>query len=228
MLSIFDLPCRGEYVAVEGKGDPKPTEENGASWDRVSHSYFSTIGQSVVRGRDFNRGDSTGSRPVAIVNQTFVKHFFLNEDPLGRHFGMNNSNYAGDYEIVGVVRDAKYNDAEKPANSMFFLPLEQSIHYDEKLMREFEEKSHFVSGIQLRLRGPAGNLEPQLRRALGEIDPNLTIISVTSMDEQVAMNFDQERMVAQLAGTFGIIALMLDQQFAYRAIDMPDISRLAI
>ena len=199
----------GEYVAVEGKGEPRPGEESGSSWDRVSHSYFSTIGQSIVRGRDFNRGDRTGSRPVAIVNQTFVKRFFPNEDPLGRHFGMNSSKYAGDYEIVGVVRDAKYNDAEKPANSMFFLPLEQSIHYDEKLMHDFEAKSHFVSGIQLHLRGPVANLEPQLRRALGEVDPNLTIISVTTMDEQVAMNFDQERMVAQLAGTFGLIALLL-------------------
>ncbi len=66
---------------------------------------------------------------------------------------MNSSKYAGDYEIVGVVRDAKYNDPEKPANSMFFLPLEQSIRYSEKLMPSFEEKSHFVGGIQLRLRG---------------------------------------------------------------------------
>jgi predicted permease len=199
----------GEYVAVEGKGDPKPSEESNSSWDRVSHRYFSTIGQSIVRGRDFSQSDNTGSRPVAIVNQTFVKRFFPGEDPLGRHFGMDVSKYAGDYEIVGVVRDAKYNEPEKATKPMFFLPLEQSIHYSEEQMQSFEQKSHFISGIQLHLRGPATNLEPQLRRALGEIDPNLTIISVNTMDEQEAMNFDQERMVAQLAGTFGVIALLL-------------------
>ena len=199
----------GEYVAVEGKGDPKPTEEMGASWDRVTHNYFSTIGQSIVRGRDFDESDRTGSRSVAIVNQAFVKRFFPNEDPLGRHFGMDASKYAGDYEIVGVVHDAKYNNAEKPANPMFFLPMEQAIHYDEKLMRGMEESSHFAGGMQLRLRGPVTSLESQLRRALAEVDPNLTIISVQTMDEQVAMNFDQERMVAQLAGTFGVIALLL-------------------
>jgi predicted permease len=199
----------GENVAVEGKGDPSPGEESSSSWDRVSHNYFATVGQNVVRGRDFEQSDNHGSRPVAMVNQAFVKRFFPSEDPLGRHFGMNNSKFAGDYEIVGVVRDAKYIDPEKPARPMFFLPLEQSIHYDEKLIHDFEAKSHFVSGIQLRLRGSVTNLEPQLRRALAEIDPNLTIISVTTMDEQVAMNFDQERMVAQLAGTFGVIALLL-------------------
>ena len=199
----------GEFVAVEGKGDPKPSEESGSSWDRVSRQYFSTIGQSIVRGRDFSESDTRGSRPVAIVNQAFVKRFLPNEDPLGKHFGMNSAKYAGDYEIVGVVRDAKYIDPEKPAHPMFFLPLEQSIHYSEKMLQGFEEKSHFVGGIQLRLQGYTTNLEPQLRRALAEIDPNLTVISVQTMDEQVAMNFDQERMVAQLASTFGVIALLL-------------------
>ena len=186
-----------------------PAKKRGSSWDRVSRHYFSTIGQSIVRGRDFNESDNRGSRPVAVVNQAFVKRFFPKEDPLGKHFGMNSAKYAGDYEVAGVVRDAKYIDPEKPAYPMFFLPLEQSIHYSEKLRQGFEEKSHFVSGIQLRLRGNPTNLEPQLRRALAEIDPNLTVISVQTMDEQVAMNFDQERMVAQLAGTFGVIALLL-------------------
>lgn len=199
----------GEFVAIEGKGEPKPSEESGSSWDRVSHQYFSTIGQSVVRGRDFSQTDNTGSRPVAVVNQAFVKRFFPDEDPLGKHFGMNNAKYAGDYEIVGIVSDAKYIDPVKPARPMFFLPLEQSIHYSEKMKQGFEEKSHFVSGIQLRLRGYTTNLELQLRHALAEIDPNLTIISVQAMDEQIAINFDQQRMVAQLAGTFGVIALLL-------------------
>ena len=199
----------GEYVAVEGKGDPKPGNDSISSWDRVSHQYFATIGQDIVRGRDFNQTDNRTSRPVAIVNQAFVKRFLENEDPLGKHFGMNSAKYSHDYEIVGVVHDAKYDDPDKPAHPMFFLPLEQSIHYDDKIIQGFEESSHFIGGIQLRLRGPASNLEPQLRRALAEIDPNLTIISVQTMDEQVAMNFDQERIVAQLAGTFGVIALLL-------------------
>jgi ABC-type antimicrobial peptide transport system permease subunit len=66
-----------------------------------------------------------------------------------------------------------------------------------------------MSGIQLLVRGDTRNLEPQLRKALAEIDPNLTVITVQTMDQQVAMNFDQQRVVAQLAGTFGVIALLL-------------------
>ena len=199
----------GEMVAVEGRGDPKPSEENASSWDRVSRQYFSTIGQNIVRGRDFSESDSAASRPVAIVNEAFVRQFFKNEDPIGKHFGMDMSRYAGTWEIVGVVRDAKYSDPERPARAMFFVPLEQTLHYSDPLMQRLEVKSHFMPAIQLQVRGDTRNLEPQLRRTLAEIDPNLTIISVQSMEQQVAMNFDQQRVVAQLTITFGVIALLL-------------------
>jgi predicted permease len=199
----------GEMIALEGRGDPKANLAEGVSWDRVSRQYFSTIGQRIVRGRDFAESDSAISRPVAIVNESLVRKYFPSEDPIGKHFGLDNSRYAGTYEIVGVARDAKYNDPDQPAKPMFFVPLEQSVRYPDDLMERGEIHSHFVRSIQLLVRGNALNLEPQLRKALADIDPNLTIITVQSMNEQVASNFDQQRMVAQLAGIFGLIAMLL-------------------
>jgi hypothetical protein len=122
---------------------------------------------------------------------------------------MDNSRYAGTFEIVGVARDAKYNVPDQPAGPIFFLPLEQSVHYPDVLMQRCEIQTHFAGSIQLLVRGDTRNLEPQLRKALADIDPNLTLITVQSMNEQVASNFDQQRMVAQLAGTFGVIAMLL-------------------
>ena len=199
----------GEMIAIEGRGDPTASQADGVSWDRVSRQYFSTVGQRIVRGRDFADSDSSASRPVAIVNESLVRKYFPNEDPIGKHFGMDNSRYAGTFEIVGVARDAKYTDPDQPARPMFFLPLEQSVHYADADLQSGEKRTHFVSSIQVLMRGHALNLEPQLRKALAEIDPNLTIISVQSMSEQVAANFDQQRMLAQLAGAFGIIAMLL-------------------
>jgi predicted permease len=199
----------GEYVAIEGKGEPMAGQAESVSWDRVSRQYFSTVGQRIVRGRDFADSDSSASRPVAIVNESFVRKYFPNEDPMGKHFGMDNSRYAGTYEIVGVVHDAKYTDPDQPARPMFFAPLEQSVHYSNADLQRNEIQTHFVNSIQLLVRGQALNLEPQVRKALADIDPNLTIITVKSMNEQVASNFDQQRMVAQLAGTFGLIAMLL-------------------
>ena len=199
----------GELIAVEGRGDPTATMSEGVSWDRVSHQYFSTIGQPIVRGRDFSDRDSGASHPVAIVNESLVGKYFPSQDPIGKHFGMDNSRYAGTFEIVGVARDAKYNDPDQPAKPMFFVPLEQSVHYPDALMERGEIQTHFVHSIQLLVRGDTRNLEPQLRKALADIDPNLTLITVQSMNEQVASNFDQQRMVAQLAGIFGVIAMLL-------------------
>lgn len=197
----------GEPIAIEGRGDPTATE--GVSWDRVSRQYFATIGQRIVRGRDFAEGDSGASGPVAIVNESLVRKYFPTEDPIGKHFGMDNSRYAGTFEIVGVARDAKYTDPDQSARPMFFVPLEQSVHYPNDLMQRGEIQTHFVRSIQLLVRGDTRNLEPQLRKALADIDPNLTIITVQSMGEQVDSNFDQQRMVAKLAGTFGVIAMLL-------------------
>jgi len=199
----------GELIAIEGRADPTATQAEGVSWDRVSRQYFSTVGQRIVRGRDFAESDSSASRPVAIVNESLVRKYFPNEDPIGKRFGMDNSRYAGTFEIVGVVCDAKYNDPDQPAKPMFFVPLEQSVHYADAMMQRGEIQTHFVGSIQLLVRGDAYNLEPQLRKALADVDPNLTIITVQSMNEQVASNFDQQRMVAQLAGTFGVIAMLL-------------------
>src|SRR5499427_5640884 len=199
----------GELIAIEGRGDPKAAESETVSWDRVSLRYFSTVGQRIARGRNFAESDSSASRPVAIVNESLVRKYFPNEDPIGKHFGMDTSRYASTFEIVGVARDAKYNDPDQPARPMFFLPLEQRVHYSEAAIQGNEIQTHFVGSIQLLVRGDTRNLEPQVRKALTDIDPNLTIIRVLSMDDQVASNFDQQRMVARLAGTFGLIAMLL-------------------
>ena len=92
---------------------------------------------------------------------------------------------------------------------MFYVPLAQNVAYTNELMKKLELRSHFISGIMLVTNLSPGVLEPQLNRLLAEIDPNLTIISVRTMQQEVELTFDQERAVASLAGLFGIIALVL-------------------
>ena len=92
---------------------------------------------------------------------------------------------------------------------MFFVPLAQTVDYKDGLMKQIELRSHFIGGIMLVSKTPPGQLEPLLTKAISEIDPNLTVTYVRTMQEQVAMSFDQERAVAGLAGLFGIVALLL-------------------
>src|SRR5215469_2190161 len=195
-----------ELVAVEGKGNP-PMDDN-SSWDRVSTNYMNVIGQQIVRGRSFQSSDA-GGHLIAIINQAFADKFFKNEDPIGKHFGFDSAELASTFEVVGVARDAKYNDPSEPARPMFYVPLEQSEKYEEPLMQSFTDRSHFIQNIELLTAGRTPNLEPQIRQAVAEIDPSITIISVKTMQEQVVSNFDQQSMVAKLTGTFGLIALLL-------------------
>jgi len=202
----------GELIMVAGHPAPKMNEEGGASWDRVSAKYLQNFGMSMVRGRYFTAADNETTAPVAIVNEAFVKRFFKSdENPLEQHFGLDLPENAGTFRVVGVVRDAKFASwaLNKPARPMFFVPLTQNVDYKNELMKKIELRSHFIGGIMLVTNASPGTLEPLLTRTLAEGDPNLTITSVRSMQQQVDLSFDQQRAVASLAGLFGIVALLL-------------------
>jgi predicted permease len=202
----------GEMIYVAGHPAPKMNEESESSWDRVSSNYLQNFSIPVLRGRAFTAADNETTEPVAIVNEAFVKRFFKSsEDPLDQHFGLDFSENAGTFRIVGVVRDAKFSGwgLYRPARPMFYVPLAQNVNYKQEMMKAIELRSHFIGGIMLVTNTPPGALEPLLTRTLAEVDPNLTLTSVRTMEQQVALSFDQERAVASLAGLFGIIALLL-------------------
>jgi predicted permease len=200
----------GEGVYVEGHPAPAPGADNGSSWDRVSPHFFEAIGQPVIRGRGFTEQDTATSRRVAVVNQTFVKKFFPNEDPIGRHFGTFDQKYSSDYEIVGVVADAKYNNPRDDFRPMYFRPMTQlNTTLTERSDITAETRSLFPNSITLRFTGDAAGLEPLVRRTLANINPNLTVIDFRSLDYQVAGNFDGERLISRLASLFGLLALIL-------------------
>jgi ABC-type antimicrobial peptide transport system permease subunit len=141
-----------------------------------------------------------------------VKRFFKNnEDPLAQHFGLDMPQYAKTFTIVGVVHDAKFAGwgLSRPARPMFYVPLAQNVDYQDDILKKLELRSHFISGIMLVTNLSPGALEPQLTRTLAELDPDLTINSIRTMQQQVELSFDEERAVASLAGLFGIVALVL-------------------
>jgi predicted permease len=202
----------GELIMVAGHPPAKLNEEAGSSWDRVSANYLQNFGMPILRGRTFNAADNETTAPVAIVNEAFVKRFFKNgEDPLEQHFGLDMPENASTFRIVGVIRDAKFAgfQLDKPARPMFFVPLAQTVDYQNELMKKIELRSHFIGGIMLVTNLPPGALEPLITRKLAELDPNLTFNSIRTMQQQIDLSFDQERAVASLAGLFGIVALLL-------------------
>ena len=202
----------GEGVLIAGKPLPSPGEPTGSSWNRVSAEYLQHLGVRLLRGRYFSDADNETSQNVAIVNEAFTRRFFKpDEDPIDQHFGLNLPEHVNTFRIVGVVEDAKFAGfaLDRPAQPMFFVPLAQTVDYANEMMRRVEVQSHYVRGLLLVTSTPPGTMEPDVKRVLADVDPNLTVTSVRSLRQQVERSFDQQRAVASLAGLFAIVALLL-------------------
>src|SRR6516225_5394422 len=187
-----------ERVYIEGK--PPDYRWTAPSWDRVGPHYFETVGTRLLQGRAIEERDTPSAPHVAVINETFARRFFPKEDPIGQHFGMEDASHSGDYEIVGIVEDAKYKDTRSPAYATFFLPL---------LQTPSGELHGWVGAIELHVAGKPENLEPLVRKTMAGIDPNLTILGMQSFAEQVSLNFNRDRLIARLTELFGLLALML-------------------
>lgn len=195
----------GAAVWVEGHPRPAPGADIFAAWDRVSARYFDTIGTPILRGRGFTEQDAATSRQVAVVSEAFARKFFPNEDPIGRRFGSTAGAAAPWVEIVGVAKDARYltlqlNQAADP----FFFLLEAQSDYTKRNLGAL-----FMHDVIVLTKPGATVGAARLRLAMASVDPQLPILSIRPLKEQVDGQFTQQRLIARLASFFGILSLVL-------------------
>jgi ABC-type antimicrobial peptide transport system permease subunit len=169
------------------------------------------MGQQILRGRSITEDDTASTRNVVVVDEVFVRKFFKpGEDPIGAHFGLDLPQYSATYEIVGVSKEANYTDPTGHwRRPLFFAPLAQRVNYDDPMMQHLDDGSHYIENIVLKVHSNVEGLESQVRHILSDVDPNLTLTEISTMQQVVDSNLDQQRTVAQLTGLFGILALIL-------------------
>jgi predicted permease len=200
----------GESIYIEGQAPPPPgSNQNSTSWLRVTDGYFESLGTKIVKGRAISEQDTLATRNVAVVNETFAKKFFKNEDPIGKHFGDVDQKYSGAFEIVGVTEDTQYREPTREIPPTFFLAGAQRMAYDDARFKAFEDASHYLNAAVLRTQGGVPELEPQVRHALAQVNPDLAVIDFKSFTDQVDGNFAQNAMLAKLTQLFGLLALLL-------------------
>jgi predicted permease len=175
----------------------------------VTPGFLDSIGVHVLRGRGITADDTANSRPVAVVNESFVKRFLPGEDPIGKHFGINGPQYAGAFEIVGVIPDFKMNDPRTPPHRLYLRPFLQRYTGFQDTAASGETRSMFLHSVILHFKTPQQNVDETIRRTMQSVDPNLTIADLRPYDAQVADNFTQDRLLARLATLFGLLALVL-------------------
>jgi len=161
----------------------------------VGQDYFTAIGIPLVLGRGFGPQDTDKSQQVAVISETMAQRFFPNSSPLGRRFGTNGPESSDQIEVVGVVKEAKYESLTEELRPMVYFPHGQRP----------QPLDHFV----VRFSRPPGALIPQVRQAIREVNPNLPIDEVVSLSDQIGRSLVQQTLIARLASFFGLLALLL-------------------
>lgn len=200
----------GADVWVDGRPAPGPHDDVLSSWDRVTPEYFKAIGTPIIQGRGISRNDTAASQRVAVISQAFARKFFKHQDPIGKYFAQMGMGTSHQYRIVGIAQDARYfEDFAKPVGPMFFVPEAQHDYSPKIPSTEADPGSHFLHDVVVVSRQGTNISGSKIRKAMASVDPNLPIISIRPLREQVAGQFSQQRLIAQLTSLFGVLSLLL-------------------
>jgi predicted permease len=178
------------------------------SVNAVTPNYFGAMGIHVLAGRDYNWFDRAGRVPRGeIVNQTFARHFFPGRNPIGARFGGAGPGGVAkaEGEIIGVVSDAKYRSLREPVPPTVYSPAPDGFD------------SEFILHVRTQQR-PESMIAP-VRAILRSLDPEMPIVEVRTLREEVEASLWQERLLAWLSTIFGGIAALLVSIGLYGALD---------
>ena len=200
--------CMNMGILIGGRNESWIPDVN-VLFVRISPRYFETIGTPLLLGRAFTEGDTPASQHVAVVDQSFARKFFPGESPIGKHFGLSLPGHGYDYEIVGMVEDTKYRNPSSVTDPVYFLPFSQTTQFEPTGYQRLEASTMYAQSVQLSVAGAPESYENLLRATIAKINPDLTISNIRSFGEQVATQFNQQRLIAYLTGLFSLLALLL-------------------
>lgn len=187
----------GKQVQVEGYTF-RPGEDDSTAFNAIGAGYFTLTGTPVLLGREFHDRDTPESGPVAIVNESFARTFFVGRQPLGMHVTVNKATY----EIVGVVRDARYENLRKPAPRTLYVPWFQLPGPRESQPSSYWYLARVAGGDPMRL-------AHLLERGIPEIDASLRLRAPQTYSDTIDQSTLKERMMAALGGFFALLALLV-------------------
>jgi predicted permease len=196
-------------MTAEGYSPTKPDDHPQAYMNQIGPGYFATLGVPIVAGRDFRltdnrvikRADVTDdfdtTPATVIINEKFAQRFFAGRNPVGMHLGFGTDPGTHmEMEIIGVVKDIKYTNLRDE------IPIQAYVPY---------MNSPYLGGmtIYVRTAGEPNQLTTSIRAKVREMDANLPIYAMRTMDQQISNSLSTERMIASLSTVFGFVATLL-------------------
>jgi putative ABC transport system permease protein len=199
-----DLPVthssRPRVVNIEDR----PDESDKGLFVEVTSAtpeYFTVLQASLVGGRYFTEADDIGKQPVAIVDESTARTYWPDRDPIGRRLSMRSPRGAANppwCTVVGVIKDIKSDGLDQSGVPHIYRPIYQ-----------FPGFRSLSKSVTVRTSLSAASLEPQIRRELQAIDPNLPVFNVRTMTEVIDGSLASRRFSAELVGVFAVVALLL-------------------
>jgi predicted permease len=174
------------------------TSENSQEvlYNAVGTQFFDTFGIPLVAGRVFSLHDGPHAPAVAIVNETLARRFFPQGSALGHRFGLGNDPaHASDFEIVGIVKDAKYVSLAETPHMAAYFPWQQRVQY--------------FSNLNVRYSGDPAAVTLAVRNAMTQVNPGVIVSNVASLGEQVDASIGSQQLIAQLSALFSLLATFL-------------------
>ena len=163
----------------------------------ITPGYFSTVGLPLLAGRDFTDQDVTGKPEVVIVNARLARHYFGDvQRAIGQIVEQKRKNQKSQSQIVGAVGDSRHTDMRDDARETVYSPFLQ------------EKAPEFLQFYVRTWQAPELG-EANIRAAMQQIDSKLVIDSLSTMDEQITNTLSNERLMALLAVSFGLLATLL-------------------
>jgi len=196
-------------LTAEGYSPTKPDDHPQAFMNQIGPGYFATLGVPITAGRDFRltdnrmvkRANATDDFDIVpttvIINEKFAQKFFAGRNPLGMHLGFGTDpGTHTEMEIIGVVKDIKYTNLRDE------IPIQAYIPY---------MNSPYLGGMTIYVRtvGDPSQLMTSIRAKVREMDANLPIYAMRTMEAQISNSLSMERMIASLSTVFGFVATVL-------------------
>jgi predicted permease len=192
-LFSFNQGTWNNPITVKG-GAPPVRETPFIMNNVVGPGFFTAMNLPLILGRPFGPQDTRTSPKVAVISEEMARRFFP-QSPLGKLYRMGTSGQGEEIEVIGVVKDAKYESLREEPKPMAYYP--------------YSQRDWYLGNFEVRFSGEPGAIVSAVRQAIKEVNRNLPIAEVAMFSEQVDRSLVQQKLIARLSSFFGLLALLL-------------------
>ena len=195
----YNPPLVGYSRTTQVTSREQPGKPVDSGYNLVAPGFFETLGIPVVQGRGLDVRDRADAPPVVVVSRSLARQLWGEENPVGRSLTISDVPRPGElgpvFMVAGVVRDARIDALTEPPGPMMYF--------------SYEQRFHPRLTLAVRSSAPPGTLAATLREAVRGAHPDVSLVDVLSLDEQIRRSLFPQRMHAEIAALFGLLGLLV-------------------